>query len=34
MDVPAEQGIETEAVRVVDHDVMPGVESDMGDGDA
>jgi hypothetical protein len=24
----------TETVRVVDHDVKPGVESDMGDGDA
>jgi multimeric flavodoxin WrbA len=25
--------VETELVRVVDHDVRPGVESDMGDGD-
>jgi multimeric flavodoxin WrbA len=25
--------VETELVRVVDHDVKPGVESDMGDGD-
>jgi multimeric flavodoxin WrbA len=33
MDALAEQGIEIEAVRVVDHDVRPGVESDMGDGD-
>jgi multimeric flavodoxin WrbA len=34
MDALAEQGIETESVRVVDHDVRPGVESDMGGGDA
>lgn len=27
-------GVETEVVRVVDHDVKPGVQSDMGDGDA
>jgi multimeric flavodoxin WrbA len=27
-------GVSTEFVRVVDHDVKPGVESDMGDGDA
>ncbi|MCP2370428.1 multimeric flavodoxin WrbA [Agromyces terreus] len=26
-------GAETELVRVVDHDVKPGVEADMGDGD-
>ena len=26
-------GVSTETVRVVDHDVRPGVESDMGDGD-
>jgi multimeric flavodoxin WrbA len=26
-------GVETELVRVVDHDVKPGVESDMGPGD-
>jgi multimeric flavodoxin WrbA len=32
-DALAEQGIDTESVRVVDHDVRPGVESDMGDGD-
>jgi multimeric flavodoxin WrbA len=25
------EGVETELVRVVDHDVKPGVESDMGD---
>jgi multimeric flavodoxin WrbA len=33
MDALAEDGIETESVRVVDHDLRPGVESDMGDGD-
>jgi multimeric flavodoxin WrbA len=33
MDALASDGIETESVRVVDHDVRPGVESDMGDGD-
>jgi multimeric flavodoxin WrbA len=33
MDALASDGIETDAVRVVDHDVRPGVESDMGDGD-
>lgn len=33
MDTLAQDGIETDAVRVVDHDVRPGVESDMGDGD-
>ncbi|BCL26654.1 flavodoxin family protein [Streptomyces aurantiacus] len=27
-------GVEGETVRVVDHDVRPGVEIDMGDGDA
>jgi hypothetical protein len=27
-------GIETELVRVADHDVKPGVSSDEGDGDA
>ena len=27
-------GVEVDLVRVVDHDVRPGVESDMGDGDA
>ena len=30
----AEHGATGEAVRVVDHDVKPGVETDMGDGDA
>jgi multimeric flavodoxin WrbA len=33
MDALRDAGIETETVRVVDHDVRPGVESDMGDGD-
>jgi multimeric flavodoxin WrbA len=33
MDALASDGIETDAVRVVDHQVPPGVESDMGDGD-
>jgi multimeric flavodoxin WrbA len=28
------EGVETEMVRAVDHDIKPGVESDMGDGDA
>jgi multimeric flavodoxin WrbA len=30
----AEHGVTGEMVRVVDHDVRPGVEADMGDGDA
>jgi multimeric flavodoxin WrbA len=30
----AEHGATGELVRVVDHDVRPGVETDMGDGDA
>lgn len=29
----AEQGVTTEVVRVVDYDIRPGVEKDMGDGD-
>jgi multimeric flavodoxin WrbA len=29
-----EQGFTSEVVRVVDHDVKPGVEVDMGEGDA
>lgn len=29
----AEHGVTGETVRVVDHDVRPGVEADMGDGD-
>src|SRR5918997_5716939 len=27
-------GVEVSWVRAVDHDIKPGVESDMGDGDA
>jgi multimeric flavodoxin WrbA len=34
LDALAAEGVETEAIRVVDHDVKPGVESDMGGGDA
>jgi multimeric flavodoxin WrbA len=34
MDALSERGVETDGVRVVDHDVRPGVESDMGGGDA
>jgi multimeric flavodoxin WrbA len=30
----AERGVEGEQLRVVDFDVKPGVEADMGDGDA
>ena len=30
----AEHDVSGEVVRVVDHDVRPGVEKDMGDGDA
>jgi multimeric flavodoxin WrbA len=33
LDLFAEQGATGELVRVVDHDVRPGVEADMGDGD-
>ena len=32
-DALAEHDVETEMVRVVDHDVKPGIETDMGDGD-
>src|SRR5689334_7852218 len=32
--VLAEHDVTGESVRVVDHDVKPGVEADMGDGDA
>jgi multimeric flavodoxin WrbA len=34
LDALAEHGVTAETVRVVDHDVKPGVEADMGDGDA
>lgn len=29
-----EKGVQTELVRVIDYDVKPGVEADMGEGDA
>lgn len=34
LDLFAERGATGEQVRVVDYDVRPGVEADMGDGDA
>ncbi|MCR2812670.1 flavodoxin family protein [Microbacterium sp. zg.Y1084] len=34
LDALARHGAQGETVRVVDHDVKPGVEADMGDGDA
>jgi multimeric flavodoxin WrbA len=34
LDLFAERGVTGELVRVVDHDVRPGVEADMGHGDA
>jgi multimeric flavodoxin WrbA len=34
LDALAEHGVTGESVRVVDHDVKPGVQADMGDGDA
>jgi multimeric flavodoxin WrbA len=33
LDALAEHGVTGESVRVVDHDIKPGVEADMGDGD-
>jgi multimeric flavodoxin WrbA len=33
LDALADHGVEGSMVRVVDHDVRPGVELDMGDGD-
>ena len=33
LDELRERGVETEMVRVVDHDVLPGVRSDEGEGD-
>ncbi|MHC3003104.1 flavodoxin family protein [Gordonia sp. GN26] len=33
LDALAEQGVEGDVVRAVDHDIKPGVERDMGDGD-
>ncbi|WP_109471922.1 flavodoxin family protein [Ornithinimicrobium cavernae] len=34
LDKLAEHGVTGDLVRVVDHDVRPGVEADMGEGDA
>ncbi len=34
LDALAQHDVSGEVVRVVDHDVKPGVEDDMGDGDA
>ena len=34
LDALGEHGVSGDLVRVVDHDVRPGVEVDMGDGDA
>lgn len=34
LDALAGHGVSGEVVRVVDHDIRPGVETDMGDGDA
>ncbi|WP_029431083.1 flavodoxin family protein [Blastococcus sp. URHD0036] len=34
LDALAEHGVTGDVVRVVDHDVKPGVEVDMGEGDA
>jgi multimeric flavodoxin WrbA len=34
MDALESEEVTTELVRVVDHDVKPGVENDTGDGDA
>ncbi len=34
LDALAEHGVTGSMIRVVDHDVRPGVETDMGDGDA
>ncbi|MET0673795.1 MAG: NAD(P)H-dependent oxidoreductase [Microbacterium pygmaeum] len=34
LDALAAHGVDGELIRVVDHDVKPGVEADMGDGDA
>lgn len=33
LDALAEHGVSGESVRVVDHDIRPGVQTDMGDGD-
>ena len=34
LDALAEHGVTGSTIRVVDHDVRPGVQTDMGDGDA
>ena len=34
LDELGRHGVTGEVVRLVDHDVKPGVEADMGDGDA
>jgi multimeric flavodoxin WrbA len=34
LDALAEHGVTGESVRMVDHDVKPGVQADMGEGDA
>lgn len=34
MEALAEHGVTGKVIRVADHDVKPGVETDMGDGDA
>ena len=34
LDALAEHGVTGSVIRVVDHDVRPGVQTDMGDGDA
>jgi len=34
LDALGEYGVSGSSIRVVDHDVKPGVEGDMGDGDA
>ena len=34
LDAMAGHGVQGELVRAVDHDIRPGVEDDMGDGDA
>lgn len=34
LDALAREGVETEMVRLVDHDILPGVSSDEGEGDA
>jgi multimeric flavodoxin WrbA len=34
MDALSDQDVETDLIRVVDHDVKPGVSSDEGEGDA